>query len=47
MKFMLPLHIDDRLQHLVTYGDDFGAKLEAALSDDHVGKFVGDDSGGL
>jgi hypothetical protein len=33
MRFMLPLHIDDRLQHLVTYGDDLGVGLEAAFGD--------------
>jgi hypothetical protein len=38
----LPLHIDDRLQHFIAYGDDFGVGLEAALGDDHVGKLVGE-----
>ena len=42
MKFMLPLHIDDRLQHLVTYGDNLGVGLEVALGDDHVSELVGD-----
>ena len=47
MRLFLPLHVDDGLQHLVTYGDDFGAPLEAALGDEHVGEFVGIDSAEL
>jgi hypothetical protein len=42
MELRLSLHIDDSLQHLVTYGDDLGVGLEAALGDDHVGE-LGDD----
>ena len=42
MRLLLPLHVNDSFQHLVTYGDDFGVGLEAALGDDHVGKFIGD-----
>ena len=38
---MLPLHVDDGFQHLVTYGDDFRVGLEAALGDDHVGELIG------
>jgi hypothetical protein len=42
MRLFLPLHVDDGFQHLVTYGDDFGVGLEAALGDDHVSELVGD-----
>ncbi len=42
MRLLLPLHIDDGFQHLVTYGDNLGVGLEAALGDDHVSELVGD-----
>ena len=33
----LPLHVDQRLQHLVGDRDDLRVALETALGDDHVG----------
>ena len=39
---ILPLHVDQRLEHFVGDGDDLRVALETALGDDHGGELVGD-----
>ena len=38
--FFLPLHVDQRFQHLVGDRDNLRVALEAALRDDHVRELV-------
>ena len=41
VSLVLPLHLNQRLQHLIGHGDDLGIGLEPALGDDHIRELIG------